>query len=79
MTYRKNTKKLFNLVGIEKNMTQLKNQISKKMLLTSRVPAGPQNTIVSIEDKSEEDLDGAYSKQNILRAIQDAINEFVES
>ena len=37
MTYKsKNTKVLFNLVGIQKNMTQLKNQITKKMKFTDK-------------------------------------------
>lgn len=71
MTYRKNTKILFNLVGIEKNMTQLKNQISKKMILTSRVPepARPQTTIFNIQDKSDEELDTSHNSTNLLKAI----------
>ena len=81
MVYGKNTKTLFNLVGVQKNLTQLKNQINEIKFTEIKTPTNvgaDTDRDKGAKDQSFE-LDKSNKHSNILKAIKTALNEFIEN
>lgn len=81
MSYGKNTKKLFNLVSIKDNKTQLRNQINGINLKVSH-----QSQVLRMEgaenssDESVDPMDRPQpSNSNLIKAIKESITEFVDN
>ena len=75
ITYGKNVKKLFNLVGYNKNQVQLRNQIKQLEFVEDPKP----------DSKASQNVDGDVEKlfprpgqSDLLKALKEVISEFVE-